>query len=54
MIELAIKLKDSFDQYCYKISKSADESDRSTIPDELQAKDWESFVGIKLILATFF
>lgn len=54
MIERAIKLKDSFDQYLYKISKSADESDRSTIPDKLQAKDWESLVGIKLILATFF
>ncbi len=39
MIERAIKLNDSLDQYCYKISKSKDESDRSTIPDELQAKD---------------
>ena len=54
MIERAIKLKDSLDQYCYKMSKSADESDRSTIPDELQAKDWESLVGIKTILAAFF
>ncbi len=54
MIERAIKLKDSLDQYCYKMSKSTDESDRSTIPDELQAKDWKSLVGIKTILSAFF
>ncbi len=39
MIEQAIKLKDSLDQYCYKMSKLTGESDRSTIPYELQAKD---------------
>ena len=54
MIERAINLKDSLDQYCYKVSKSTDESDQSTIPDEFQAKDWKSLVGIKTILAAFF
>lgn len=54
MIEWAIKLKDSLDQYCYKMFKSANEIDQSTIPDELQAKDCEFFEGIKTILAVFF
>ncbi len=54
MIEQAIKLKNSLDQYCYKMSKSTYESDRSTIPDELQAKDWESLLGIKTIFSAFF
>ena len=54
MIERIIKFKDSLDQYWYKMSKSVIESDQSTVPDELQAKDWESLVGIKKIFAAFF
>lgn len=54
MIEWAIKLKDFCNQYSYKIFKSVDESDQSTIPDKLQAKNQELLIEIKTILTVFF
>lgn len=35
IIERVIKLKDFFDKYCYKISKSRNKNDQNTIPDKL-------------------
>lgn len=56
MIERAIKLWDSSDQYCFKLSfiRSADEADKDTQLDELSLADWEILVKIKSILKPFF
>ena len=54
MIERAIKLRDSVDQYCFKLTQSADEADKNTQLDELSSADWEILVKIKSILKPFF
>ena len=54
MIELAIKLRDSIDQYCFKLTRSADEADKDVQLDELSSADWEILVKIKSILKPFF
>lgn len=54
MIERAIKLRDSTDQYCFKLTRSADEADKNAKLDELSSADWEILVKIKSILKVFF
>lgn len=41
MIERVIKLRDSIDQYCFKLTRSADEADKDRQLDELSLADWE-------------
>lgn len=41
MIERVIKLRDSIDQYCFKLTRPADEADKDTQLDELSLADWE-------------
>lgn len=54
MIERAIKLRDSIDQYCFKLTRSADEADKDARLDEISSADWEILVKIKAILKPFF
>ncbi len=54
IIEHAIKLWDSIDQYCFKLTRSADEADKDVQLDELSSADWETLVKIKSILKPFF
>ncbi len=54
MIECAIMLRDSIDQYCFKLTRSADEIDKDVQLDELSSADWEILVKIKSILKLSF
>ncbi len=54
MIERAIKLRDFIDQYCFKLTQSADEADKNVQLDELSSADWEILVKIKSIMKPFF
>ncbi len=54
MIEHAIKLRDSINQYCLKLTRSANEADNDVQLDELSSADWEILVKIKSILKPFF
>ncbi len=54
MIELAIKLRDSIDQYCFKLTRSTDEAGKNVQLDEPFLADWKIFVKIKSILKPFF
>ncbi len=54
MIERAIKLRDSIDQYCFKLTRSVDKADKNVQLDELSSADWEIIVKIKSILKPFF
>ena len=54
MIERGIKLQDSIDQYCFKLTQSADEADKVVQLDELSSADWEILVKINSILKPFF
>ncbi len=54
MIEPAIKFWDSIDQYCFKLTRSADEADKNVQLDKLSSADWEILVKIKSILKPFF
>ena len=54
IIECAIKLWDSIDQYSFKRTRSADEADKDVQLDELSSADWEILVKIKSILKHFF
>ena len=53
MIEHAIKLRDSIDQYCFRLTRSANEADKDTQLDELSSADWEILIKIKSILKPF-
>ncbi len=39
MIERAIKLRDSIDQYCFKLPRSANEEDKDVQLDKLSSAD---------------
>ncbi len=54
MIEDAIKLRNSIDLYCFKLTRSANEADKDVQLDELSSADWEILVKIKSILKPFF
>ncbi len=54
MIERAIKLWYSIDQYCFKLTRFADEADKDVQLDELSSADWEILVKIKSIIKPFF
>ncbi len=53
MIEHAIKLRDSIDQYCFRLTRSANEADKDTQLDELSSAYWEILIKIKSILKPF-
>ncbi len=54
MIERAIKLRHSINQYWFKLTWSADEADNDVQLDEPSSADWEILVKIKSILNPFF
>ncbi len=54
MIERAIKLRDSIDQYCFKLTRFTDKADKDVQLGELSSADWEILVKIKSILNPFF
>ncbi len=54
MIQCAIKVQDSNDQYCFKLTRSADKTDKDVQLDELSSADWKILVKIKSILKPFF
>ncbi len=54
MIERAIKLQGSIDQYCFKLTRSADEADKNMQLNALSSADCEILFKIKSILKSFF
>ena len=54
MINRAIQLRDSMDQYCYILGRSTEDADRSVDLDILSGNDWNALIQIKAILKPFY
>lgn len=54
MIERAIRLRESLDEYYHRLTRSLDPADKEAQEDGLSSGDWEMLVRIKSILGPFF
>ena len=54
IIESIVKLKDFIDKYYYKLFQFINKNDQNTILDDIQVKNEELFVEIKIIFSVFF